>query len=390
MRNSPSYTRVLSTFFALALVQLSGQAPAAPPQGRDAQPVQLSPAQPPPVRETDLEKAALPEVSGVEQRPGDPEAAIVSLARAVAKRPEEVRYPLELARALLAAERPRQAEAVLNRALPRFPNHAGLRLAWIDAALAQRRYATALERVRTATARQVERPALQFRAAQGYFHLGQVLGAAEVRAVPGGRAGQFVGKRLLVEARLRPDHFLCCPPRSAYYQLRQALDAGLDEPAAHVLHARIWQRLGRPQIGLAVLKSRAVVLLAQPDESVLAAFSELACETGALSDYLRFERMRADRQPESRLEILFAAYLTVAESYNQRGEEILYIHWLQRAARLRPDDLGVILRLADAEWAAGQPARAAPWYCRLLRLEPDHPERGRIAARLAETAGANP
>ncbi len=319
-----------------------------------------------------------------------PDNAIAALSRAVAERPDDVRCPLALARACLAAQSPQQANVVLTEALDRFPDHVELTLAWIDAALAQGCYATALDRVRTAQAKTHDTPELRLRAAQAYFQLGQVLGEAEVRAVPDGRAGQFVGNWLLVEPREGPDRFLCCPPASALYQLRQALDAGLDEPAAHVLHARIWQRIGRPQIGLAILKSRAAVLLARPGEDVLATFSDLALEAGAMPDFLRYERLRADRQPERREEILLAACLTAAEQYSQRGEGGLCIQWLSRAVRIRPNDTGVILRLADAEWAGGQPDLATPLYQRVLSLEPAHPERGRILSNLAQTPTAEP
>lgn len=131
-----------------------------------------------------------------------------------------------------------------------------------------------------------------------------------------------------------------------------------------------------------MLKSRAAVLLPHPEEGVLEAYSDLALEAGALSDYLRYERLRADRQPQRRTAILFAACLTAAERYSQRGEETLYIQWLHRARQARPDDLEVLLRLADAEWAAGRFESASPVYRRLLQLEPDHPQRGRILGRL--------
>lgn len=298
--------------------------------------------------------------------------------------PQDVEALLALAQACLSAGRYSEAERLLKPGVSRFPEHPGILLTWIDLALAQGQPATALERVQKAVGALGEKPELQFRAALAHFRSGTVLGQAEVRTVPGGRSGQFAGRYLLVEPRDAPDRFLCCPKESALYQLRLALDAGLDQPAAHLLHARIWEALGRPRIGLDVLKARAAVLLSDPEPGVLEAFSELALRAGALPEYLRFQRLLAQRQPALRNDILFRACLTVAENYSQRGEDRLYREWLYRAARISPNDTGVLLRLADAEWTAGQQPRAAELYRRVLECEPGHRERARILARLAE------
>jgi len=273
---------------------------------------------------------------------------------------------------------------------PAAPDEGARRLTEINAALAEQRFALALERIHAAPPPMRETPAFQWRAAQAYFNLGAMLGQSEVRTVPGGRAGRFVDRWLLVELQSEPDRFLCCPPESALYQLRQALDAGLDEPAAHVLHARIWQRLGRPQVGLGILKSRAAILLASPDDAVLKAFADLALDAGALPEYLRYERRRAELHPEQREAILFNACLTAAERYSRAGDEQLYLQWLDRAAHLRPNDVETLLRLADAEWATGRAAQAAPLYRRLLTLSPDHPQRGHILERLADSESRPP
>lgn len=280
------------------------------------------------------------------------------------------------------------SEADLERALADAPNDLTPRLAWIDAALARQQYALALDRVHTAEHQCGQSPAMQYRAAAALFGLDRILAAAEVRTVPGGRAGQFANDWLLVEARPGVERFLCCPRDSALYQLRAALDGGFDEPAAHLLHARIWLRLDRPQLGWAVLQSRAALLLADPTDETLQVFADLALAAGELRDYLRFERRRAADRPAEEAAIMAAAYVTVAEKYAQRGDEGLYLHWLHRAARVRPDDTALLLRLADAEWSAGHVARAAERYRQALRLDPHGPQRDHILARLAECAAA--
>jgi tetratricopeptide (TPR) repeat protein len=202
--------------------------------------------------------------------------------------------------------------------------------------------------------------------------------------VSGGRVGQFYDDWLLIEKRDEADRFLCCPPASALYTLRRALDAGLDEPAAHLLHARIWQQAGRPEIGLAILRSREALWLENASPETLATFAEIALAANALDDFLRYARLRAARQPQRRDEILFEAFTAVAERYNQRGDLTLSREFLRRAVALRPENVPVMLRLADAVWDTGGREEAATWYRRVLEREPAHPERRRILERLGE------
>ena len=294
-----------------------------------------------------------------------------------------------LADTLLRMGDSQESVAVIRRGLQRFPKNEDLWLAWIDAALREEQWAVAAARARRALGCLGKSPAVRLRAAQAYFGLGKVLGVAEVREVVDGRPGQFASGWLLVERR-GPRRFLCCPEVSALNQLRRALDAGLDVPAAHLLHARIWQKAGKPQIGLALLESREAVLLESHDQAMLAAFAELALEADVLDDYLRYCQMRADCEPRRRAEILSKAYVAVAERYGQRGEEALYREFCYRALRLRPDDLKLMLHLAEAEWSDGRRDEATTLYRRVLEREPTHPRRRQMLERLASQAGGEP
>jgi tetratricopeptide (TPR) repeat protein len=278
---------------------------------------------------------------------------------------------------------PAGSAATLERGASRFPSEEPLWLAWIDAALAGGQFFTALERIERARDATRDSVSLQFRAARALFALGRALGDTEVRIIPEGRPGQFRENRLLVEAR-GAGRFLCCPPDSALYQLRLALDGGLDEPAAHVLHARIWQHARRPDIGRAILLSREAALLEAPDDAVLEAFAALALDVGDINAFLRHSRMRADRQPERRAALLLRAYLDAAEYYGQRGEELLHVEWLRRAAAIDSEDVELLLKLADAEWALHRMEAAAAIYERILRSSPGHPAQARISRRLGE------
>ena len=274
------------------------------------------------------------------------------------------------------------AATTIQHALERFHTHAGLWLAWIDAALREKQWTAALQRIQTAAGAVGDSAELHWRAAQAYFHLGAALGKVETRSVPEGRAGQFAEGWLLLEPR-GPDRFLCCPPASALNQLRRALDAGLDLPAAHALHARIWQAAGQPKTGLDVLKTREAAWLEHGDAVVLETLTALALEAGALDDYLRYARRAAARTPGRRDEILGEAYRSAARSCAERGEWKLCRGFCYRALALRPHDVELMCQVADLEWAAGRLGEAGAWYRRVLERQPGHPRRMQILERLA-------
>jgi predicted Zn-dependent protease len=291
-----------------------------------------------------------------------------------------------LAEAFGACGRADEAAEVLSTAVARFPGDEPLWLAYVDQALEQRRHDEALHRVRGAEGQLGSRPGLHFRAAIAHFELGRILGEAQRRTLPSRRSGQFQGDLLLIADGEGAQQFLCCPPESAMYQIRRALDGGLDEPAAHVLHARIWQRCGRPEVGLAILLARKQALIESNDEAAIRALADLALAAGRLPDYLRYARLLARCRRDRTDEILGEAFLAAAERYNQRGEEVIYAALLRRALELKPQDAALRLRLADADWDAGRTAAAARNYHAVLEQERDHPERLRILRRLEEAS----
>lgn len=302
-------------------------------------------------------------------------------------RPFESELDAAHVRLLAEAERrngdPARSANVAEAGLRRWSDDQGLWEELVEATLAREQYALALQRIEKARQAIGPRPGLHYQAARAYFALGRTLGAARERRVHNGRAGQFVSGWLLVEPRGGPDLFLCCPDASALYQVRRALDAGFEQPGAFVLHARIWQRLGRPEVGLAIVRGREAQLLEAADESALRVFSELALDANALDDYLRFERLRAERTPDQRNKILRNACLAVAERFNRRGEPALHLAFVKRALRHEPDNARVMLRLADALWELGLREDASGWYRRVLQQERAHPERARMLERIA-------
>lgn len=335
-------------------------------------------------------------------------AARVSLARlhALAGTPARVRElltpvfdTLDAAGLLLLAEAARDlgrhsdSRRSLRAGISRFPRNVPLWLALIDSMIEEDRHAGALAVIRRAERRLGRSADLHYRAARSYFALDELLGEASARTVRGGRVGQFHADLLLVERRSGTSRFLCCPPRSALYQLRRALDAGLDAAEAHLMHAEIWRRIGKPRIGFGIVKSREPVLLQNPSESTLRAFARLALESESFSDYLRYVRAFAAFDVEHEDELLRTAFETLAERYNERGDDTMQVRCLERAASLTPDDAALLLRLGDAKWQHGERQAAATCLQRVLELEPTHPQRRRILARLADldaTRGESP
>jgi hypothetical protein len=315
-------------------------------------------------------------------------AALLGSERAGAARPptttRSASAPATLAeiKAALADGALERAERLASAALQGGASDPAIRLAAIDISLAQGRARLALEQTQAATKLLGDLPELHLRAAQAYYELGAVLGKPEIRTLPAARSGQFIDGLLVVEPRPGPDRFLCCGRESALFQLRLALDGGLDSTTAFVLHARIWQRLRRPEAAFSILRSREGELLAEGGDG-LSVLSALALETDALADYLRYEQRRAQRAAPQRDDILSAAYLTAAERYNARGDEALYSEWLARAGQLQPRSAELRLRLGDALWSAGQRTAAAAHYRAVLDARPNHPQREHIAERLA-------
>ncbi len=290
---------------------------------------------------------------------------------------------LLLAQAAGRAADHRRAIAVLRRAVRRHPRCEALWAALLDELLARGQFGQALEALADARRRLgPPSPRLHYAAARAYFGLGQWLGQTRLRRVPGGRAGRFADGWLLVTLRQPPDTFLCCPPQSALYELRRALDGGFRRPEALGMFARIWKRLGKPEVGLALLRDREDAWLADATPELLAVAAELALAAGQPGEFLRYSRLRARKAPQRRTEILARSFEAAAELYNQRGDGPMYRELLSRAVELRPRDVSLLARLADALWQAGDRTEAARHYRRVLELDPDYPDRLRILPRL--------
>ncbi len=241
------------------------------------------------------------------------------------------------------------------------------------------RYAAVVRHYRQARSRGRVTPMLHALAARAQFALGRLLGEPRVREVPRGQPGEFDGPWLLIEPR-GGGRFLCAPSDSALYQVRAALDGGLDEVAVHLLHAQIWAALGREPVAVAILTAREPDLMALRSDALLAAAQRVAQQAGAVTLMLKLARRRARLDPQREDAILAQAYVAAADVYAEAGEASLHVAMLERAVARRPDDAALRLRLADALWDAGQRPEALRHYRAWLELEAD----GRVPRRVIE------
>jgi Tfp pilus assembly protein PilF len=290
---------------------------------------------------------------------------------------------VEQARELLAAGDAKSCIDLLESALRQWPADTQVWLAILDAGLSDRRFAQVLRQCDVAQHALAGEPAVHWRAAQARYALNEPLGRLRIEHHPDGRAGQFRRDRLLIEPTERPEWFLVCGPESALYQVRKAIDGGVNDPAAHLLHARIWQQRGRPDVAKLILDSHRAELLSAPSSHTLDTFADLALATGALDEYLHYCRLHADLNQPQADQVMRQAYAAVAAKYRQSGEPALEIAFLRRAALSGPPEADVMLELADALWPTGAQTEATVWYRRALETAPEHLERGRILGRLA-------
>ena len=339
-----------------------------------------------------------PTASAPSTAPADRAAAATELADAgrwaelaalLADLPDDADLPLRLHRAAALARLGRLPDAARDLAAVRrsHPDTAGLAAAEIDLLLRRGQPAAALARLAAAEVAPDDPALRHLLTARAYFAMDRLLGDAAVRHVPGGRPGHFDGEWLLVEPRDGTDRFLGCPPLSALYQVRRALAAGVTGPDGHLLHARIWMRLGRTDVATRLVETHADELLRSRDPAVPAALAELSLAAGDLRAFLRYTDEQVERAPDRRAAIMLAAMRSAADLSALRGDVALHLQFLQRALDLAPEDLELLLATGDAAWEADQPDAAVACYRRLLAREPQHPDRLRIAERIADHAG---
>lgn len=255
---------------------------------------------------------------------------------------------------------------------------------YIAIAIDDGRLAIAVQRFRRAAEHVRPTPEMHHLVAEAFAGLGLWLGKPETRVIHDGRVGQFAGDWLPIEKLSGLDRFRCVPAGSALYHVRRALDGGFQKLEAYVLHARAWLAAGDLTTAWQIVDSQKSRLSEDGNARLLGEVVDIAIACNHVPEALRFAQTRVDRQPEQRGAILFDAYVRCAERCGLAGDDVLYRDLLTRAAELRPKDAQIALRVADAEYEAGNRGLARDWYRRVIDLAPEHTARARILQRIAE------
>lgn len=294
------------------------------------------------------------------------------------------------AKALANVHGPTRGVTFLDDALRERPSATDLWAALAEILIAAGKPALALERLQSAPPGARRAPRVLLQRATARHALGDVLGATRNRTLPDGAVGRFHGAWLVVRPARESAQYVLAPPDAGLTLIRRAIDAGLDTPAAHALHARMWVAAGEPTVAWELLQTHAERILDNADPDTLALFADVAFAADALDHYLRFARRQAEtlqltntttanRAAQS---VLFNAYVNAAKRYNERGDGRMERALLERAVALRQDHPATLLRLADALRELNDPESARRHYQRVLELEPAHPRRAEILGYL--------
>lgn len=275
-------------------------------------------------------------------------------------------------------------EAALRAAIAAESSDPAPWLALIDLCLAEQRFAEAHERIGQALGRIGESAELHLRAARAYAATGEILGDTRERRIRDGRPGCFANRWLILRAGRTRGRYLCCPPESAFYQVRQALDQQPDLLPAQILLIDLHLRLGEFEAARGTLSGIEDRLRQTENAEVVAEGLRLARACRSATLVMRLASRYAALRPDQRDAVLFDAYYFAANQYALRGQAALYRAFMGRALEIRADDPKLIAPYADSLWRCGRKTDAAAWYEHILTLEPAHAERARMARAIRE------
>ncbi len=298
--------------------------------------------------------------------------AVTLLEEAVTREPTGITARTLLADVFRRAAQPAQAAEQLRR-IGELQAEAG-------------RHALAAEAFRESLALQ-DAPAVRCLLAETYCRLDRVLGPLTARWMPRAEPGSRTdGQYVLQPDEQRAGWFLTCSSESAVYQVQAALDAGLDTPEVHLLHARVWLRAGRPERATAILQKRADRLPERESGEFWDLYGQAALASGELETSERCLKQAVTLDPTRFQPTLAAAYQALADRYSRRGDLAAYIRCLEEAGNLAPRDADLHYRLGNAYWEAGHRTAAARQWQITLELNPDHPQRARLLEQIRRAA----
>jgi len=257
--------------------------------------------------------------------------------------------------------------------------------------LAQSRFAKSADAYEKAHRLGVESAVLHFKLASVYFNLRNYLGRVTTAQVIGGKVGQIKNDLLLIDpVPGKKDTFYVASAASAAFQVVKAQQMGIDVPQIRFLEANIWLNARRYAKADAIYR-KLEGKLDKGDEGLFWFYwSRAALGMDDYKAYLARLDKAIKAEPSVYKPTLPDAYVTVANRYQQRGDNKRYIEFLTKAVNGNPLSAGLHLTLGDALWQLNDRAKAAEQYKLVLELEPDHKDRVRLLNRIREQEGNGP
>ena len=249
--------------------------------------------------------------------------------------------------------------------------------------LAQKRFAKAAAAYETAGSLGFSSGAYHFKLASVYFNLRNFIGHVHTAEVIGGKVGEIKNDLYLLDpAPGQTDVFYVAGPRSAVYQVAKAQQMGVDIFDIRFLDANIWLSARRFANADRIYQGLEEKLRKEDAGLFWFYWAQTALGLEDYDAYLARLQKAIDAEPDVYKSTLADALVTVANRYQQRGDNDRYVEYLNKAVDANPLSAQLHLTLGDAHWLASQHNEAVQQYKLVLELEPDHAQRVRLLNRI--------
>ena len=249
--------------------------------------------------------------------------------------------------------------------------------------LSQGRFARAAQAYERAGELGTDSDVYHFKLASVYYNLRIYLGRIDTANIVGGNVGDIKNNLLLIDpVPGQADTFYVASPKSAAYQVKLAQQMGIDVPGIRFLEANIWlsaRRFTKAEAIYSELEGKV-----SKEETGLFWYyrAQTALGLNEYEQYLERLNKAIEAEPKVYESTLADAYVTVAQRYQQRGDNAKHINYLTKAVNMNPLSASMHLALGDAHWQLGDRDDAVEQYKLTLELEPNHASRVRLLNRI--------
>ena len=226
---------------------------------------------------------------------------------------------------------------------------------------------------------------IHYKLGTAYFNLGNYLGQVGVREIPDGTVEQISEELFLIEAApWGADTFHCAPVHSAIYQVKKAMDMGIESPEASLLFANIYFHTNRFERAIGLFLQIEAEIADEDKELFYTYLGQAYFRTGRYEEHLDAIKEATAADPEAQRQALEGAYYSIAERSKQLGDTESQIAYLLKCIESAPTNAQYHLDLGDAYYRLEDYENAATQWRMTLDLQPDHPEQMRLINLLNE------